>query len=72
MSLDWSIQRKSKRWDNLENMEAVIEDSQIHLFHLVFTWERFVLIKIPGPTFQNAPLDEKEEESLNPWMLSSH
>ena len=53
-------------------MEVVIEDSQIHLFHMVFTWERFVLIKIPGPTFQNAPLDEKEEESLNPWMLSSH
>ena len=55
-------------------MEVVIEDSQIHLFHLVFTRERFVLIKIPvtGPTFQNAPLDEKEEESLNPWMLSSH
>ena len=55
-------------------MEVVIEDSQIHLFHLVFTWERFVLIKIPvpGPMFQNVPLDEKEEESLNPWMLSSH
>ena len=55
-------------------MEVVIEDSQIHLFHMVFTWERFVLIKIPlpGPMFQNVPLDEKEEESLNPWMLSSH
>ena len=53
-------------------MEVVIEDLQIHLFHLVFTWERFVLIKIPGPMFQNVPLDKKEEESLNPWMLSSH
>ena len=59
----WIDQSKGKRWYNLENMEVVIEDSQI---------QRFVLIKVPGPTFQNAPLDEKEEESLNPWMLSSH